>query len=285
MTTESQRRTISVIVPVLNEEAGIEALRSKLSCLEGIFGALTSLEFVFVDDGSTDRTRERLESAFGGGTSCRIVSHPTNQGVGAAFRTGFAHATGSIVCTIDADCTYEPESLKDLVNVLDSTGADIAVASPYHPEGKIEDIVGWRIFVSKVCSAIYRLVSPVKLYTYTSIFRAYRRAVTKTVSFEANGFVSAAEIIIRASQQGYQVAELPMTLRGRRVGTSKMRILRTIRTHLGMMAEVVRREIKQHIAGAGEERRSTYAGTASGLAAGRIEPTRSAASVSLSGKE
>jgi len=284
MKTESLKRTISVVVPILNEEAGIDALRSKLSNLEGVFGSLDTLEFVLVDDGSTDRTRERLESSFGSNTCCRIVSHATNQGVGAAFRTGFAHATGSIVCTIDADCTYEPERLKDLVNMLDSTGADIAVASPYHPEGKIEDIVGWRIFVSKVCSAIYRLISPVKLYTYTSIFRAYRHSVTKTVSFEANGFVSAAEIIIRASQQGYQVVELPLTLRGRKVGTSKMRVLRTIRTHLAMMAGVVSRQIQQHLPGETEERRSTYVRTGSGLATPRIESAGSA-SVGLSGKE
>ena len=279
-------RFISVVVPILNEEAGIDALRAKLEGLKAVFQDLGELEFVFVDDGSTDRTRERLESSFAQGFRCQIVSHAKNQGVGAAFRTGFERATGSIVCTIDADCTYEPEKLRDLVNLLESEQADIAVASPYHPEGKIEDIVKWRIFVSKVCSAIYRMIAPVKLYTYTSIFRAYRRQVTQTVKFEANGFVSAAEIIIRASQQGYKVAEQPMTLRGRKLGVSKMRVLKTIKTHLSMMGRMVKGQAVGQITGATADTNQEFAKPSRALAAaaGSVKQASTAAS-SFSGKE
>jgi dolichol-phosphate mannosyltransferase len=273
------KRLISVIVPVLNEEAGIDALQLKLERLKGVFEGIGELEFVFVDDGSTDRTRERLESAFCSDFRCQIVSHEKNKGVGAAFRTGFAHAAGSIVCTIDADCTYEPESLKDLLSLLDRTGADIAVASPYHPEGKIENIVPWRIFVSKVCSAIYRVISPIKLYTYTSIFRVYRRPVTQTIKFEANGFVSAAEIIIRASQHGYRVVELPMTLRGRRIGTSKMRVLRTIRTHLVMMGGVVKRQFVRQFSRATAGSSGGFVRTSSDLASSSTKPAGSARTI------
>lgn len=231
--------TISVVIPVLNEEAGIEQLHEKLTAVKRVFDAVARTEFVIVDDGSTDQTNDRLRTVFGNRADFIIETHERNRGVGAAFRTGFSRATGSIVCTIDADCSYEPEGLKRLIDALDATGADIAVASPYHPQGSVEDIVPWRIFISRICSGIYRLISPVPLYTYTSIFRAYRRPVIETVQFGADGFVCAAEILIRAARQGYAIVEVPMTLRGRKIGTTKMKILRTIRSHVRMMASIV----------------------------------------------
>jgi dolichol-phosphate mannosyltransferase len=159
--------------------------------------------------------------------------------VGAAFRTGFQNATGSIVCTIDADCSYEPEGLKRLVVAMERDGADIAVASPYHPEGSVQGVGTWRLLLSRICSTIYRAISPVPLYTYTSIFRAYRWSVVENVHFEANGFVSAAEILIRAAEQGYKVVEVPMVLRARVVGTTKMKIMRTIGRHCSMMGTLL----------------------------------------------
>jgi len=230
---------ISVIIPLMNEEDGIALLAEKLCRLGQLFGDRTKFEFIFVDDGSTDNTAERLRVAYSGQKNVRVLAHAKNRGVGAAFRTGFADASGSIVCTIDADCSYAPEGLKSLVEALERAGADIAVASPYHPEGSVQDIVPWRIFISRVCSAMYRAISPVPLYTYTSIFRAYRQPVIRNVSFSADGFVSASEILIRAAEMGFRVTEVPMTLHGRKVGLTKMKILRTIGRHLSLMGTLV----------------------------------------------
>jgi dolichol-phosphate mannosyltransferase len=90
--------------------------------------------------------------------------------------------------------------------------------------------------LSRVCSLFYRLISPVRLYTYTSVFRAYRRTVIESVAFEEDGFVSAAEVLIRAAEQGYRIVEVPMILHSRKIGHSKMKVLKTIRQHLNMMA-------------------------------------------------
>jgi dolichol-phosphate mannosyltransferase len=239
MHPSTEPQSISIIIPLMNEEDGIAFLSEKLVRLEKLFEGRAAFEFIFVDDGSTDKTSERLQAAYSGHPNVRVLVHARNRGVGAAFRTGFAEATGSIVCTIDADCSYEPEGLQRLVDALDKTGADIAVASPYHPQGAVENILPWRIFISRVCSAMYRLISPVALYTYTSIFRAYRRPVIETVPFDADGFVCAAEILIRAAKQGYRIVEVPMTLRGRTTGTTKMKVLRTIRSHVRMMVSTL----------------------------------------------
>jgi dolichol-phosphate mannosyltransferase len=230
---------VSIIVPVLNEADGIQQLREKLDRVRSILSEFAEIEFVFVDDGSTDGTLILLREVFPEGNQCRILSHGTNRGVGAAFRTGFQNATGSIVCTIDADCSYEPEGLKELIEAMGREGADIAVASPYHPAGSVQDVPAWRLLMSRACSALYRIMSPVPLYTYTSIFRAYRRRAIETIDFETDGFVSAAEILIHAAEQGYRIIEVPMVLRGRKVGVTKMKILRTIGTHLALVGTIL----------------------------------------------
>jgi dolichol-phosphate mannosyltransferase len=236
MTMTAVRKT-TIIIPVFNEEDGIEQLRVSLHELrQALYG---ELEFVFVDDGSRDKTSARLREEFSSDPNCKIVVHAVNRGIGAAFRTGFENATGEIICTIDADCSYRPEGLKRLIEALDETGAQIAVASPYHPKGGVEGVPPWRLMLSRACSMLYRLLAPVRLYTYTSVFRAYTRDVIRNVRFQSNGFVSAVEILFSAARRGYRITEVPMVLHARVVGQSKMKIARTIRTHLQLMWDLL----------------------------------------------
>lgn len=234
----SDNNLISVVVPVYNEEAGIDHLAQRLEAVRSMWPD-RPLEFVFVNDGSADRTQAELERVFGAREYCRIAAHDRNKGVGAAFRTGFGQAKGAIVCTIDADCSYGPENLRLLVEALEAEQADISVASPYHPLGKVDGVPAWRLLLSKGCSRFYQVIAPVKLYTYTSVFRAYRRPVIESIVFEENGFVSAAEVLIRAAEKGFKIVEVPMTLHARKIGQSKMKVARTIRQHLALMARNV----------------------------------------------
>lgn len=231
---------ISIVIPIFNEEDGVELLKEKLMRLKSLLGAECYPEFVFVDDGSSDRTVERLRRHFTpSGVPFQIIEHGVNRGVGAAFRSGFARAGGAIVCTIDADCSYSPEGLKSLLDALRTTGADIAVASPYHPQGGVEGVPVWRLALSRGCSVLYRRLSPLKIYTYTSIFRAYKAEVVRNVPFRADGFVSASEILIAAGRRGYTVTEVPMVLRARAIGRSKMKVMRTIGSHLRMLGQLI----------------------------------------------
>ena len=238
------RGLISLVIPVFNEEDGIDQLRERLGCVRAMWQETADVEFVFVDDGSSDNTQDALHKVFGGDPLSQIAVHPANRGIGAAFRTGFARCRGSIVCTIDADCSYGPENLQRLTTALDEQAADIAVASPYHPQGTVEGVPHWRLVLSKSCSAFYRVVAPVRLHTYTSVFRAYRKTVVETVAFQEDGFVSATEVLIRAAEQGYRITEVPMTLHARKIGRTKMKILRTIRAHVRLISTTAVRRIQ-----------------------------------------
>jgi|SRR5947208_1885375 len=234
---------ISIVIPVFNEEAGIEQLRMRLRNLRSLWKNV-DLEFIFVDDGSSDQTLRVLRETFGLDPLYRVVAHDQNRGVGAANRTAFQHCRGDIICTIDADCTYGPENLLRLVEALAASKSDIAVASPYHPRGAVEGVAPWRIFLSKACSWFYWLIAPVRLYTYTSVFRAYTRQVIDSLEFEEDGFVFTAETLIRAAELGFRIVEVPMTLHSRVIGQTKMKVVRTIRGHLRLIGKTAVRRIQ-----------------------------------------
>jgi dolichol-phosphate mannosyltransferase len=227
---------VSVVVPFYNEVEGIPALAEKLAKLSADLPARYELECVLVDDGSQDGSETRARNCFAAFSHMVFAKHKQNRGLGAAMRTGFANASGEIVVAIDSDCTYDPLQIPRLLDALERSSADIATASPYHPEGGVENVIGWRLFLSRGASWMYRRVCANKLYTYTSMMRAYRRAVIENVGFESDGFAGVTEILLRASHQGYRIVEVPMMLRSRVTGVSKMKVARSMQMHLQLMA-------------------------------------------------
>jgi dolichol-phosphate mannosyltransferase len=227
--------SVDIVIPLCNERDSIQQLGQRLESLQARLGARYRVHYLFVDDGSTDGTGELLATAVPSSATFEILTHDVNRGVGAAFRTAFQHVKADYVCTIDADCSYGPENLMQMILDLEQGSTDVAVASPYHPAGTVEGVQPWRIALSANCSRLYRLVTPLKLYTYTSIFRAYRGHAVRGLAVENDGFVAAVEILLRVDRLGYRVAEVPMTLSRRSTGQSKMRIGKTIGAHLGLM--------------------------------------------------
>jgi dolichol-phosphate mannosyltransferase len=230
---------VSIVVPFYNEEEGIPALQEKLSQLTMRLASRYELECVLVDDGSTDQGGSVARRCFAGMPNAVMAKHDYNRGLGAAMRTGFNLASGDIVCSIDSDCTYDPLQIPRLLDTLETRGADIATASPYHPRGGVDNVIGWRLFLSRGASWMYRLVCSSKLYTYTSMMRAYRRSVIENVPFHADGFAGVTEILLRASHQGYRIAEVPMVLHSRVAGVSKMKVMRSMVMHLRLMLQAL----------------------------------------------
>jgi hypothetical protein len=156
--------------------------------------------------------------------------------------TGLRRAETEVVCSMDCDCTYDPLELGAMIARLED-GVDVVTASPYHPAGHVRDVPGWRLFLSRSLSRLYRLVLHQRLHTYTSCFRVYRRS--KTIGLEArhDGFLGVAELLVRHDLAGHRIVEHPTTLNVRRLGQSKMRLARTITGHLGLLATVVRERL------------------------------------------
>jgi dolichol-phosphate mannosyltransferase len=222
---------LSIVIPCCNEEDSVSALVDKLFPVVEQLRRDRTVEVVFVDDGSKDRTYELLQQITADQHDMRIARHAVNQGVGAAVRTGFAQAQGNVVVVTDSDGTYRFDSIPALLDLL-KPGVDIVTASPYHRRGGIDNVPGYRIFLSRGSSFLYQVLVDWRISTYTAMFRAYRLEVVRRVPFNSNGFLSAAEMLVNAMLLGYKVAEYPAVLHSRQAGASKAKIWRMIRAHL-----------------------------------------------------
>ena len=240
-------RTLSIVVPCYNERDGIPQLLERLEETRRALGQDDELELIIVDDGSTDGTAERIETACRGRFNARVIRHERNRGLGAAMRTGFAHASGELIATTDSDCTYDPRDLVPMVRRLEQ-GADLVVGSAYHPQGAVYNVPAYRLFLSRYLSRLYRLVLGTDLYTYTGLMRLYRAEVIRSVPFESDDFLAVAELLVKALLSGYRAVEHPMSLSVRRHGTSKAVILQLIKDHLGFLGWLALHRARRRLA-------------------------------------
>lgn len=229
---------LSVIIPCYNEAEGIAHMHARLLAVLPELQKRGSIEVVLVDDGSSDSTFDDLHAAFADVDHVTIVQHERNRGLGAALRTGFAHASGTILVTADSDGTYPFAEIPRMLDML-KPGIDVVTASPYHPAGGVENVPGYRVFLSKGASLMYRVLLDWRIHTYTSMFRAYRREVVERVHTQSNGFLMVTELLVGTLLSGFHVAEYPTTLRVRRYGQSKARVLAIIRSHLQFQGALI----------------------------------------------
>ncbi|HEV7843127.1 MAG TPA: XrtA system polysaccharide deacetylase [Pyrinomonadaceae bacterium] len=237
VSSSKKREPVSIVVPCFNEELVLPYLSNTLKSVEQMLESDYDLQFIFVDDSSTDRTWDALHELFGARANSAFVRHTENRGVAAAILSGISSAETEIVCSIDCDCTYDPHELSRMIPHL-SEGVDMVTASPYHPEGGVRNVPGWRLSLSRGASFLYRQVLNQKLYTYTSCFRVYRRSALMKIRLKENGFLGVTEMLGRLDLQGSKVVEHPATLEVRLFGRSKMKVLRTIRGHLKLLSRL-----------------------------------------------
>lgn len=230
---------LSIVIPCFNEADNVDVLARELGPVVEQLRRDRTVELVLVDDGSTDGTGDLLERLFASDPSAKVVRHGRNRGLGAALRTGFGLASGEVVVSTDSDATYPFPLILQLLDLL-TPGVDVVTASCYHPQGGIDNVPGYRVFLSKSASLMYRVILDWRIHTYTCMFRAYRREVLERIGFESDGFLSVTELLAKAMADGYVVRELPCTLRARRYGASKAKVARIVRSHLRFQWRLLR---------------------------------------------
>jgi dolichol-phosphate mannosyltransferase len=222
---------LSIIIPMFNEAENAEATLKQVE--EAMVSFQGTYEIVAVNDGSTDNTLEELKKVSDNNEKVKVVSYSKNIGRGMALRKGFRASTGEIVVSIDADLSYDPHYVLDLVEVLrKEADIDFVLASPYMPGGGVQNVPFLRLWISKLGNKILRLAMPNRIYTSTGIFRAYRRKVLDSIELESDGKEIHLEILSKAIALGYRVKEIPTILKGRQRGKSKFRFKKTATSHL-----------------------------------------------------
>ena len=234
---------VSIIVPLYNEEPGLEALAADLDTMKRAIEAVGHrVEIVFVDDGSMDGTSWALALLFRGRGDTRVVAHRKNRGFGAAFRSGIEEARGGMVICYDGDRPYPPGDGALLVEaVMGSLGADCATVSPWASGGRAPGVSPLRALLSRGASRLKRLArggGGGGLTCFTASFRCYKADVLRGIEFRSDDFLATAEVMVRMLRQGRRVVEIGAELRPRETGASKMRIMRTVGRHLALLPRV-----------------------------------------------
>jgi dolichol-phosphate mannosyltransferase len=222
---------LSIVIPMFNESENVKTTVGRVE--EALAFLQDNFEIVCVNDGSTDNTLNILKQVASENGRVKVASYFRNTGRGMALRTGFKVAEGEIVVSIDADLSYDPKYILDLVSVL-KTGEDVdfVLASPYMPGGGVKDVPASRLFISKYGNKVLRMAMPNHIYTSTGIFRAYRKRVLDSLELESDGKEIHLEILSKAIALGFRVKEVPAVLTGRKKGKSKFKFRKTALSHL-----------------------------------------------------
>jgi glycosyltransferase involved in cell wall biosynthesis len=210
---------ISVVVPVFNEERSVALL------LDEVRSALEPLgdewEAVFVDDGSTDGSFAALTRLHAEHPArVHVIRLRRNFGKAAALASGFAHARGDVVVTIDGDLQDDPAEIPRLLVKLDE-GFDLV--SGWKTQRR--DPLARRLF-SRLFNRVVGLMSGVRLHDMNCGLKAYRAEVVRALPLygELHRFVP-----VLAHQRGYRIAELPVNHRPRNFGRSRYGLERYLR--------------------------------------------------------
>jgi dolichol-phosphate mannosyltransferase len=204
----------------------------KLKELQNILPSEYSPTFIFVDDGSKDKTYKLLNENTSILSNVVIIRHDVNRNLGAALKTGIKAASESdLIAFLDSDCTYEPIVIIELLKKIEA-GADFVTVSPYHPSGLVEGVPEWRLFLSKVLCFMYRVILHTNFYTYTAMVRVIKTKLVSPVLSQRNDYSFVAAMFIRAIHLKYKITEVPTILKVRKFGVSKINILKTIKSHI-----------------------------------------------------
>lgn len=240
---------VYILVPVLNEAANLPRLTTGFRDTIREFSGAYRFHVVLVDDGSTDETASQARQHLAG-IEATVLTHPKNLGPGRAFGTAFEYlaprlAADDWVVTMEGDNTSRVELLRQMFTRT-REGYDVILASPYMYGGGLVQTNAIRLFLSHVANAFIKEALGIHgIVTMSSFFRLSRGSVILELQkwygpriLDRTGFECMIEWLLKMIHLKAQISEVPMLLDGsRRLGKSKMKVLRTIVGYLTIWME------------------------------------------------
>ncbi len=215
---------LSIILPVYNEEENISLQYEDI--IRSIVSLKKSYEIIFVDDGSTDRSFEILQTIAEKNRNVKIVQFRRNFGQTAALAAGIDNSHGEIIIIMDSDLQNDAEDIKNYIRKIEE-GYD--VVSGWRKDRK--DKFFSRNVVSKIANWIISRVSRVQIHDIGSS-QAYRGDVLRQVKLygEMHRFIP-----VHASWIGANITEIPVRHHPRKFGKSKYGLIRTFKVLLDLL--------------------------------------------------
>lgn len=223
-------RSISVIVPALNEERNLAGTVAEIH--EKISKHFADYEILVVDDGSTDRTGAIADELARADARVRAFHNGVNEGLGYSYFRGVAEATKEYVVMVPGDRENSLEGMAPMWPLLGT--ADIIAPYTANPE-----VRPWaRRSFSRFSTGLMNLLFGTQLRYYNGTV-VHRLATLRTIKVENRGFLYQAESLVRLINRGASVAEVGIVIRGRPSGKSKVFKLRNLRSVAATVVKLV----------------------------------------------
>ena len=204
---------LSIVVPVYNEVRTVRAVIERLIAID----LPVPRELIVVNDGSTDGTREALDSLGSrepeagsqqAASAIRIIHVEQNAGKGAAIRRGFNEANGTIVAIQDADLELDPQQLSTLVAPILKGEADVVYGSRFlagRPSAP------WlTIAANRTLTMTTNVLFGASITDMETCYKIMRTEVARSLQLDANRFDIEPQITARVLRRGHRIHELPV---------------------------------------------------------------------------
>ena len=194
-------------MPCYNEAATLAAI------LERVRAIKLDKQIIAVDDHSSDSTYAILCREAAGDPSMVVVRHPTNQGKGAAVRSGLARATGEIVIIQDADLEYDPEDYYELVRPIAEGRVNVVFGSRFL--GRHTGMYFWNALGNKGLTFLTNFLFNCWISDMETCYKVMRTEIMRDLQLKSTDFRLEPEIAAKVLKRGHKIYEVPVSYLGR----------------------------------------------------------------------
>ena len=207
--------TLTVVMPVFNEEATLKEIVSVVESVE-LPSPMEKIELIMVDDCSTDRTRKILKDYEDRHT---VIYHEKNSGKGKALQTGFRAATGDVVVVQDADLEYDPHEYGRLLKPIIEGKADVVYGSRFVGGDSHRILYYWHSLGNKSLTWLSNMMSDLNLTDMETCYKLFKRPVLERITIYENRFGIEPEITAKVAEmgrnEGLRIYEVGISYHGR----------------------------------------------------------------------
>jgi dolichol-phosphate mannosyltransferase len=202
---------VSIVIPVRNEAENVAPLIAEIAAA---FDGRWAYEIIYVNDGSTDATAERISAVMRQRGNLRQIRHTTSSGQSAAVRSGVRAARGAIVATLDGDGQNDPVFLPDLISAIENGGGRVGLAAGQRIGRKD---TGFKKIQSRIANGVRNAILRDGTRDTGCGLKAFRREVFLALPY-FDGLHRFLPALVR--REGYEIAYVDVIDRPRRSGVS-----------------------------------------------------------------
>jgi len=218
---EQSISSLSIVVPVFNEEATIINVLNELSKVQNYYSSQTiniDVDVIVVDDASTDNTQNLCQTFIKNhdfGKKITYVRHKRNLGKGGALKTGFYHVTGEILIIQDGDLEYDPNEIPLVIAPIIEGKADVVYGSRFLVKKTSRVLYFYHYLANKFLTFLSNILTNMNMTDIETGYKAFRSQIVKNMIINSPGFGFEVEVTAKIAKLRCRVYEVPISYYGR----------------------------------------------------------------------